>query len=157
MNKPVVQLGPDAVKQIAKWVRENARRIVNERPVRQRWQNVQPSQSCTRRYLVTVYYFPIGGSFVIQVRARDPATDDIVSQNKTISYNASASDVATAIETHPHIDTGTVAVMGSGNFPNHSMTITLPGDAELSYVSNTFTRQSTNDPYPNVLITECCT
>lgn len=113
--------------------------------------------SCTRRYLVTVYYFPIGGSFVIQVRARDPATGDIVSQNKTISYNASASAVSTAIETHPHIDTGTVAVMGSGNFPNHSMTITLPGDAELSYVSNTFTRQSTNDPYPNVLITECCT
>ena len=117
-------------------------------------------ETCTPKYQMIVYYFPTGGSFVLRVRAKD-GSGTWQTEDKTINYNATPAAVATAIESHTYIASGTVTVSGAGAFPFNSMTIVMPADSELgdgstSIVSTSLTRASSYDPFPKVLLTECC-
>lgn len=154
MNKPVVQLGPDAVKQVAKTVREHSRRIVNERPVRQRWQQQQPNQGCVRSYVARLWWNPSAATMTLQVRYNS------VTENISIARTDDAAAVKAAIDAHSEFVAASVecTVTGSGEMWQGNKLIVLPAGASIVGHSATMTRRSIYDPNPEFTVDICgCT
>ena len=103
MNKPVVQLGPDAVKQVAKTVRENARRIINERPRRARWQQQQPpifsTPSGTRVYTLAIRGTADGGTISWEAKKIVIVDDEptTVTETGTWDFDADETDIQSSL------------------------------------------------------------
>lgn len=105
--------------------------------------------SCKEQWKIIVWGNPTGGSVTI------PTTINDVTEDITLSYNATESDVLDAFEEHPEVDAGDIfAEFFGGRFPSHELILEFPGieDVRLGAPSLSFTGGS--NPFAH--FRKCC-
>lgn len=118
---------------------------------------------CTNKWQLYVLWGPTGGSFKLRVRARANSTSAWVDEDVVIPWNASTTQVKTAIEGHSIVAANTVTVTASGAFPINNMTIIMPtnsqlGDGSVSAFEDS-SNKLTNTSFvkPVLALWNCCT
>ena len=120
--------------------------------------------SCTKKYQLFYLGTVTSGSFVLPVASQTKTSGvrsgAYTTENVTIAYNASVTDVKNAIEGHSLIDAGEVAVTGSLSLSSANHTIVMP---EGTYLGTGGTGEITGTSLvgagshvPKVYLWECC-
>ncbi len=119
---------------------------------------------CTKKYQLFYLGTVTSGSFVLPVASQAKTggvrSGSYTTENVTIAYNASVTDVKNAIEGHSLIDAGEVTVTGSLSLSSANHTIVMP---EGTYLGTGGTGEITSTSLvgagshvPKVYIWECC-
>jgi hypothetical protein len=120
--------------------------------------------SCTKRYQLFYLGSVSSGSFLLPVASQTKTggvrSGSYTTENVTIPYNATNTQVKNAIEGHSLIDVDEVTVTGSASLLTSNATITMP---EGTYLGTGGTGEITNTSLvriglqiPKVYLFECC-
>lgn len=139
--------GRQAHEQLAKTVRETSRRMMNQQPIRQRWQG-HPGSCGRMRYKLYIEGNPDGGTATFNVYGGSLGSGGV---DVTFDWDATAAEVQTELET----ETGLTWMVYEGPFPNNPIRIeNLDTEIKLYAKSHTLDQNGPLVPYNRT--DSCC-